>query len=259
MRAINSVFKKLKIGILEAGLLNQKVADRFEPYPLMFASFLGKAKRDLSFQAFSVVQAEMPASIHDCDGWLITGSRHGVYENLEWMLRLQAFICELAAERVPLVGICFGHQIIAQALGGEVVKSDKGWGVGLQYYHIDRRQSWMREVVPQIGIYTFHQDQVVRCPASASVFLSSAFCPYAGLNYGASIISVQAHPEFEAAYELAILDVYEGNPVPRSLTVSAREFINSGNRADSQLLAHWLAEFFLLPRSTTTGVAANSN
>jgi len=70
---------------------------------------------------------------------------------------------------------------------------------------------------------------------------------------------VQAHPEFEAAYELAILDVYEGNPVPQSLTVSAREFINSGNRADSQLLAHWLAEFFLLPRSTTTGVAANSN
>ena len=87
----------MKIGILEAGLLNQKIADRFDPYPLMFERFLGKANRDLEFQAFSVVRSEMPASIYDCDGWLITGSRHGVYENLEWMLQLQDFIRELAA------------------------------------------------------------------------------------------------------------------------------------------------------------------
>jgi len=249
----------MKIGILEAGLLNEKVADRFDPYPLMFERFLEKADRDLGFQAFSVVRNEMPTSIYDCDGWLITGSRHAVYENLEWMLQLQDFIRELAANEIPLVGICFGHQIIAQALGGVVVKSDKGWGIGLQYYQIDKQQPWMQEASQQVGIYSFHQDQVVKCPAAASVFSSSTFCPYAGLSYGDTIISVQAHPEFEAAYELAILDIYEGNTVPRAMTTVARDFINSGNRADSRLLANWIAEFFLSRLPTTTEVAANSS
>ena len=246
----------MKIGILEAGLLNSAVADRFDPYPLMIERFLGQANRELSFQAFSVVRGELPSSIYDCDGWLITGSRHGVYENLDWMLRLQDFIGELAATQIPLAGICFGHQIIAQALGGEVVKSDRGWGVGLQYYQIDQAQSWMHDAPGQVGIYSFHQDQVVQCPPSAAVFSSSEFCPYAGLSYGDSIISVQAHPEFEADYELAILDIYGGDIVPSAMADSASEFISSGKQADTLLLAHWFAEFFLSHQSTAKAASS---
>ena len=247
----------MKIGILEAGLLNSAVEDRFDPYPLMFERFLGLANRDLSVQAFSVVRGEIPPSIYDCDGWLITGSRHGVYENLDWMLRLQDFIRELAETDIPLAGICFGHQIIAQALGGEVVKSDRGWGVGLQYYQIDQAQSWMDDAPGQVGIYSFHQDQVVKCPPSATVFSSSEFCPYAGLRYGDTIISVQAHPEFEADYELAILDIYGRNIVPAAMAASASEFIRSGKQADTLLLAHWFAEFFL-SRQSSAKAASNA-
>jgi len=236
----------MKIGILETGLINEKLIDRYDPYPVMFAALLDRARQDLQYQAYSVIRREMPASIHDCDGWLITGSRHGVYEGLDWMLELQAFIRELERASVPLVGICFGHQIIAQALGGEVVKSDKGWSVGLHSYQIDVAHEWMGDAPEQVGIYTFHQDQVVEIPPTAKVFCSSDFCPYAGFSYGESIITIQAHPEFEEVYEIELLNLYGGTLVPGPVASKAlADMQASGRKADTQMLADWLARFFL--------------
>ena len=236
----------MKIGILETGLLNEKVAGRFEPYPVMFATLLDKAGQDLQYQSYSVINGEMPATIDACDGWLITGSRHGVYEKLDWMLTLESFIRALYEANKPLVGICFGHQLIAQALGGEVIKSDKGWGIGLHHYDIDAAQCWMNTVPEKVGIYAFHQDQVSRLPADAKVFISSSFCPYAGLTYGDSIISVQAHPEFDASYEHALIDMYGGNVVPESVADKALEgMAGEGSKADTAMLANWIAGFFL--------------
>jgi GMP synthase (glutamine-hydrolysing) len=236
----------MKIGILETGLINEKLIDRYDPYPVMFAALLDRAQQDLQYQTYSVIRREMPASIHDCEGWLITGSRHGVYESLDWMLKLQVFIRELERASVPLVGICFGHQIIAQALGGEVVKSDKGWSVGLHSYQIDVAQAWMGDAPEQVGIYTFHQDQVVEKPPAAKVFSSSDFCPYAGLGYGDSIITIQAHPEFEEGYELALLNLYGDNIVPGPVASKAlADMQASGRKADTQMLAGWLTRFMV--------------
>ena len=238
----------MKIGILEAGLLRDAMAGRFDPYPVMFERFIGLAGHEFEFEAFCVVGGEMPPSIHACDGWLITGSRHGVYDRLEWMAPLQDFIRELAAAKIPLIGVCFGHQIIAQALGGEVVISDKGWGVGLHQYDVEQTYPWMKTDSRRAGMYAYHQDQVVKCPAAAEVFLSSVFCPYAGLSYEDSIISVQAHPEFEAAYEIALLEAYGGRVVPAEVARQAQATMSGDSSADSQLLANWFADFFLLHR-----------
>jgi len=234
----------MKIGILETGLLRDRMTARFDPYPIMFADFLGLAQRDFEFETVSVIRGEVAGSIYDCEGWLITGSRHGVYDNLDWMPPLQAFIRELAVAGLPLVGVCFGHQIVAQALGGEVLKSDRGWGVGLHRYQVEQRHSWMKDQPRQAGIYAFHQDQVVRLPPDAQVFLSSEFCPYAGLSYGDSIISVQAHPEFGQAYENALLDAYGGSVLPADVTAVARASMQAA-AADTELLANWFADFFL--------------
>lgn len=234
----------MKIGILEAGLLNEKLVSEFDPYPKMFASLLNRAGKELNYQSFSVVRGQFPESINDCDGWLITGSRHGVYEQLDWMLRLEAFIREVYQARIPLVGICFGHQIVASALGGEVVKSDKDWGVGLMKYSVEKIPSWMRPDSSEIQIYAFHQDQVVELPKDARVLLSSDFCPYAGLTYGDSLLSIQAHPEFEADYELALLNMYMGNILPQHIAEKGlRDMQESGKTADTQILAEWIVGF----------------
>ena len=242
----NLDYDEMKIGILETGILNEKFVGDFDPYPVMFANLLDRAGRGLEYQTYSVIHGEIPASTSECDGWLITGSRYGAYEKLDWMELLEDFIRELYRDSVPLVGICFGHQIIAQALGGEVVKSDRGWGIGLHSYQIDQPRDWMGDAPEQVGIYAFHQDQVVRLPSQASVFSSSDFCPYAGLSYGESIITIQAHPEFEEDYELALIDTFGGDRVPQAVADEALEKMRvNGQKADTQLLAGWLATFFL--------------
>lgn len=235
----------MKIGILEAGLVRESLADQFDPYPAMFERFLGQSGRDLEFDAVSYVRGEIAGSIHDCDGWLITGSRYGVYENLDWIASLQDFVRELAEARVPLVGICFGHQIIAQALGGKVVKSEKGWGVGLHRYRVEQAHLWMDARLQHINMHSFHQDQVVECPPSAQVLLSSEFCPYAGLTYDDTIISVQGHPEMEAAYLNALLDLFSGSTIPAEDAAQARNSMTQGLKPDDFVMANWIAEFFL--------------
>lgn len=245
----------MKIGILEAGLLNEKLNGKYEPYPVMFAELLNRAEQRLSYQTFSVIQGEMPNSIYDCEGWLITGSRHGVYENLDWMQTLQIFIHDLYEARIPLIGICFGHQIVAQALGGEVVKSDKGWGVGVTSYQIDKKLSWMKQSPDNICIYAFHQDQVVELPPMAEVYMSSEFCPNAGMTCGDSVITMQAHPEFEEDYELALLTMYSGNIVPGLIAEKALSWIRqSKEKADTQILAEWMAEFFVSRNSNPSQI-----
>ena len=240
----------MKIGILETGLLRDEFVGRFDPYPIMFERFIGLSGHTFEYESYCVLNGDMPSSIYACDGWLITGSRHGVYDALGWMAPLQEFIRELAVTEIPLIGVCFGHQIIAEALGGEVVKSDKGWGVGLCQYDVEQTYPWMKTELRQVGLYAFHQDQVVSCPTSAQVILSSKFCLYAGLSYGESIISVQAHPEFAAAYESALLDILGGTVIPEKVTQQANGTMSEGKGADTQQLACWFADFFLLQQET---------
>ncbi|MDJ0778272.1 MAG: type 1 glutamine amidotransferase [Gammaproteobacteria bacterium] len=234
----------MKIGILETGLLREALIERFDPYPVMFERFLGLAGRELEFDSYSVLRGEMPPSVDACDGWLITGSRHGAYDPLEWIAPLEDFIRALEQANKPLIGVCFGHQIIAQALGGKVVKSDRGWGVGLHHYRIDRRTDWMLEAGDRVAMYVFHQDQVVDLPPRAEVFASSDFCPYAGLVYGDSIISVQGHPEFERSYMKALIDLYGESLLTPDVTDAARASMVDAHE-DRQMLSDWFAEFLL--------------
>jgi GMP synthase (glutamine-hydrolysing) len=201
----------MKIGILETGLTPEELRDEFKSYPNMFETMLGAVDPTLSFETWTVLQDAFPANIHDADGWLITGSKHGVYENAPWMIRLQQFLRDAVDADLPVFGVCFGHQILATALGGKVVKSDKGWGIGVHEYDIDARNTdWLSDSAATMRINAFHQDQVVELPDGATIWASSDFCPYAGLQYGQNAASIQPHPEFQRPYEQALLEARFG-------------------------------------------------
>lgn len=233
----------MKIGILETGKVNPDLVPDHGHYVPMFRNFLHRADAAIEVEGWDIVDAgRIPASPHDADGWIITGSKHGVYDPLPWIEPLKTFLRETHAARVPMVGICFGHQILAETMGGKVVKSDRGWGAGVHEYRLEGEHPWAgtRE---SLNAHAMHQDQVVEKPGGARVIASSEFCDYAGLAYGDHAISVQPHPEFDAAYEADLIRLRRGGDgIPGEVADRALETLETG--VDNQIFAEWIVAFF---------------
>ncbi len=194
----------MKIGILETGHLSDTLKAKYGRYPAFFERLVGPFLPEATFFTVAVVDGEVANSPQQADGWIITGSRSGAYEPEPWIAPLEAFLRACLADKVPVVGICFGHQILAQAMGGVVEKSEKGWGFGINDYHLLAHPAWLASVSQNFSIPAIHQDQVVTAPKAAQIFASSAFCPIAGLIYGdinhPDAISIQPHPEMSAEF-----------------------------------------------------------
>ncbi|TDQ64256.1 GMP synthase-like glutamine amidotransferase [Maritalea mobilis] len=201
----------MKITILQTGIVPEPLRDEFPTYGEMMQTMLSKAGGDFDYQVISIVEDEPLPSIDDVEALLITGSSHGVYDPLPWIEPLKAFIRDAYARHIPMVGICFGHQIMAEALGGHVAKSDKGWGVGRQHYHVQNLPAELSLPDDEIYVTASHQDQVLEAPTSATVFAQSSFTPNAGLYYPEGpAISVQPHPEFEDDFSTTLFTKRKG-------------------------------------------------
>jgi GMP synthase-like glutamine amidotransferase len=221
----------MKIGILQTGYAADALRVTHGDYPDLFAKLLDG--QGFSFETYRVVDMEFPASIRDCDGWLITGSRHGAYEDHPFIPPLEAFIRDCYAAQVPMVGVCFGHQIIAQAMGGKVEKWAGGWTVGRTLYDFGG---------DQVALNAWHQDQVTLKPDSAAVCASSEFCENAALVYGDRMFTVQAHPEFSPALVADMVEKRGRGMVPDPLL--DRAVAATSDPIDNARLATQIAAFF---------------
>ena len=221
----------MKIGILQTGHSPDNMKDALGDYGDMFVKLLGGHGFD--FQIWSVVDGDFPASAVDADGWLITGSKHGAYEDHDWIPPLEQLIRAIREAGRPLVGICFGHQIIAQALGGKVEKFAGGWSVGRTEYTIDGET---------LALNAWHQDQVTTLPEGAEVVGSSAFCENAALVYGDRIYTIQPHPEFTATMVDRLIHHRGPGNVPDALLKDAMERLDQP--VANAEIANRMATFF---------------
>ena len=221
----------MQIGILQCG--HFPTADGFadRTYHDLYASLL--EDRDFQFKAWSVVDMEFPGSVSDADGWLISGSRHGAYEDHAFIPLLEDFVRESVAAEKPVVGICFGHQIMAQAFGGRVEKFAGGWSAGLVDYDFGG---------VTVPLNAWHQDQVVEKPEAARVLASTEFCQFAALAYGDYAMSMQPHPEFDAEAVRLLLETRAPGVLPQGHIRDARETLD--RPAAQSLAATQIAEFF---------------
>lgn len=227
-----------RIAILETGAPPSALQPRFGDYGDMFAALLGDG---FVTQRFDVAAGGLPDAAA-FDGAILTGSAAGVYEDHAWLPPLFDWI-RGAKGKTRLVGVCFGHQAMAQALGGRVEQSDRGWGVGLHAYEVVSPEPWMQPAAAHIALPCSHQDQVVEKPDDARVWLASAFTPFAGLAWGADAISIQPHPEFTPDFAAALAEGRRGR-IADDLIDDAATSLSAPN--DRDLVGGWIRRFLTL-------------
>lgn len=232
----------MHIGILETGAPPGDLAARYGSYSAMVARLLGPQHR---YSRYDVRAGELPERPDACDAYVVTGSAAGVNDGLAWTERLAAFL-RLARGQARLIGICFGHQIIAHAFGGTVVKAPQGWGLGLHGYDLARPVPGLPD---RLSAMASHQDQVVVAPAEATVLAASAFTPCAALAYaGGEALTLQFHPEFDAAYACALIAAHTAPDIGDALRAGAIRLLDEAS--DNATIGAWLNRYL------ETGTAA---
>lgn len=248
----------MHIGILKADSVLEQLQPRHGDYPHMFRTVLSRARGEgvVRFTTHDVVAAPPPTPDH-CDGWLITGSRASSYDDLAWIGALEDFIRDAHAMRAPLVGVCFGHQLVAQALGGRVARAEAGWVVGQHRVEIGTAREWMSPAHASPLLPASHQDQVRTLPEGARVEASHPACPIAAYTIGDHILCIQGHPEFTAAYARDLLEVRR--PVLGD-ALADQALASYSAEGDQQIVARWMLEFLERAdharRSRASGAAA---
>lgn len=221
----------MKIGILQTGYSAENLRERHGDFPDMMRRLLGG--HNFTFETYPVADGSLPQSIYDCSGWLVTGSSHSAYENAAWIARLELFLRRAFSAAVPIVGICFGHQILAQALGGRVEKSKHGWCIGPTMYEFTDGSS--------VVMHAWHQDQVTTLPEEACRIARSAFCENAALVYGLRALTYQAHPEFTTNFVRDLVDLRRSS-LPREVVRGAEQSLVETR--PSTCIGEQIANFF---------------
>ena len=236
----------MKIGILLVGRASEDLVDEYGTYAEMLIALINTEEQVFEFKTFNILDDEFPKDHLECDGWIVTGSPHGVYEDYSWIPTVSQLINNVYEANLPIFGVCFGHQLIAQALGGHVEKSEKGWGLGLHTYQVNNKPDYMSNLSEEVTLNICHQDQVLRPPQGATVYAKSEFCENAGFYIKDKVLTMQAHPEFLVDFTKALLTARRDVTIPKEFVDPALVGLkNNPDSVQSNEFAKTVRQFFL--------------
>ncbi len=208
--------QSLRLAILDADILRPELRPGFGSYGRMFRDLFARLGVDWHIQVYSAIRGERPASLDAFDAVLVTGSRYDAFADVPWIRNLRAFCRQCYAAEKPQVGICFGHQLLAHALGGRAERAHNGWGLGVMRFRIEDRTGFIEADTP-IDLLVSHRDQVTALPPGARLLLANDFCPYGGFHIPGRVLCLQGHPEFDNDYESALLAHRENDVDPEQM------------------------------------------
>jgi GMP synthase-like glutamine amidotransferase len=234
----------MRIGLLVCDHVLPEFRHIAGDYPEMFGRLFSSFP-EIELVPYDLVEGEFPVSLDECDGWITTGSKRSVYDDEEWIHRFADLVREAHFENRPFVGICFGHQMMAQALGGHVSRSDRGWGVGVKRVDLAGSIVPGAEDVVSFAVLNSHADQVDVVPPDGEVLGGNAHCPVSVMRIGSRMLGIQGHPEFVPEYSRALMELRRGAVIPDEVVDAG--LASLATTPDNGTLASLIVEFLTKP------------
>lgn len=242
----------MRVGILMCDHVADRNRDVAGDYDDMFGALLSVDAR-IEVEVHDAVAGALPPTVDACDAWLVTGSSAGVNDGLPWVDALADFLGRAVEAEVPVVGVCFGHQLLAQVLGAPVARSERGWGVGVHDTRLVAREPWMVGAGDGYRVLNLHQDQVGTLPPGATLLAESDHCPIAMFRRGETVLAIQGHPEFSPEYVRRLVEERRERIGDER---ADRALASLATAPDPAMLATWITAF--LERALAVRSAASS-
>lgn len=230
----------MNIGLLQCDHVREEFQNIASDYSDMFRQFFAEHIPEIELTVYDVCHGELPNNVDLHDGYITTGSSHSVYEDIDWIHQLASFVRQLNEHQKKLVGICFGHQMIAHALGGRVERAESGWGIGIKSSEVKSTKAWMQPVQQEYNLLLSHQDQVMTLPPNGEVLAGNAHCPISMFGVGEHFLGIQAHPEFTVDYADALMQV-RVDRIGQSTIDDAQSTLS--RQQDDTEIAQWIHRF----------------
>ena len=241
----------LRICILESDDLHPTMQDTFIGFGQMFKQLFSAQEAALDYQVFNVLRGEYPHADQQFDAYLVTGSKADSFANDPWIVTLRAYLGERFAQGDVLLGICFGHQILALVLGGDTQRSNKGWGIGVHRYRLEYKPQWLPDSADEFQLLISHRDQVTALPEGAQLLASSDFCENAAFMLGQQVLCFQGHPEFTYEFSKTLMTIRQALYCPKEYQTAYQSLVQPH---DGHVVAQWMLCFVRMAKRSRTTV-----